>query len=408
MRNKKILFYTDCPIFGGCEKPLFEILASDKLSSEYNSTLIFRSSGAYLKGLEPFRSRLPEGRSYGIRLLDINSIVHSLHEKIKNPRLLKLAEKSVATVFILVTPFAFIYDLLRLSALFGRNKADVIHINNGGYPGALGCRAAAVAARFAGFKKVIFSVHNTAFNGGGFVERLKDYPVKRSVDVFVTGSKASGLALEKNRGFDPDKITTIYHGVRPAEAKSGPSGEGLGRYISMVARFEERKGYRYAVEAFKKMVKGNPLYSDIKLVLIGDGPELADIKQLVVSEGLGDKVRFMGHRKDYIDFVAKSLFLINPSVGYEDLPYVILEAMSLGVPVIGTDIAGIPEEIEDGVTGIVVPPKDAEALGRAILKMLSDKESRDRMGKAGQERFHKLFTLDKMVNNYLMLYEKGI
>ena len=412
MIKKKILFYTDCPIFGGCEKPIFEVLGSDDFASRYDFTVIFRITKAYLEGLALFWPSFPKGLSCGIRLFDINTVSYYLARKIKDPLLLRIAGKSITLIFILMTPFLFSYDFLLLSALFRRNRADIIHINNGGYPGALSCRVAAVAARAAGFKKIILSVHNTAFKSKGFIDKYIDRLVKRDVDVIVTGSKASGSALAGNRGFDPNKIITIYHGVNPNKITSGKSsiGEdaGLGKYISMVARFEDRKGHKYAVEAFKKVIEGNPSFADIKLVLIGDGPMLSDIKQLVASERLENNVRFMGHRNDYIDYVVSSLFLINPSIGYEDLPYIILEAMALGVPVIGTDIAGIPEEIEDGVTGIVVPPKDAEALGQAISKMLSDSEGRMRMGRAAQERFRKLFTLNKMIDSYLTLYDKGI
>ncbi len=409
MTKKKILYYTDCPIFAGCEKPIFEVLASDELSSGYDFTVIFRNTKAYFEGLAIFWPSFPRKLFRGIKLFDSNTVSYYVIEKIKNPLFLRIAGKAIQLTFILLTPFIFSYDFLLLSSIFRRNRADIIHINNGGYPGALSCRAAAVAARSVGFKEIILSVHNTAFKSEGIIDAFIDRLVKRDVDIVVTGSKASGSALAKTRGFDPNKIITIYHGVHPAKIMPAkpPVGEVavLGKYILMVARFEDRKGHRYAVEAFKRVIKGNPSYADIKLVLIGDGPVLDDIKQLVTSDRLDNNVRFMGHRVDYIDYVASSLFLINPSIGYEDLPYIILEAMSLGVPAIGTDIAGIPEEIEDGITGFIVQPKDAAAIEQAILKMLSDPEGRARMGRAAQERFHKLFSMDKMVNSYLMLYD---
>lgn len=408
VKKKRILYYTDCFIFGGCEKPIFEVIGSRDFVSGYDYSIIFRSSKEYVEGLASFRPSFPKEKLTGIKLLDVVFVNIYLTKKISNQFIMRMLRKFMTVLFLFLTPFIFIYDLILLSYLFNKKKVDVIHINNGGYPAALSCRAAAVAARFAGIKKIILSIHSTAVKDAGFADKVIDFFVKRSVGVIVTGSRASGLALVKNRGFDQSKIITIYHGVRPSGIATGkrPVGDDacLGRYISMVARFEDRKGHRYAVQAFKKVIEGNPLFSDLKLVLVGDGPVLDDIKELVASEGIGNNVRFMGHRNDYADYVASSLFLLNPSTGYEDLPYVIIEAMSLGVPVIGTDIAGIPEEIEDGVTGIVVPPKDSAALERAILKMLSDEESRIRMGRAAQERFHELFTMDKMVNNYLRLY----
>ena len=408
--KKKILFYTDCPIFGGCEKPLFEVITSDNFASEYDFKVIFRNTKEYLEGLLLFCPSFPKSRLLGIKLLDINSVNLYLIKKIANPLFRKIAGNFATLLSIIMKPFIFIYDFLLLSILFGRNTADAIHINNGGYPGALGCRAAAVAARCAGFKKIIFSVHNTAIRSSGFVEKLMDHLVRRNVDVFVTGSKASGLALAKNRGFDKDKITTIYHGVRASNIAVRKTfvegGAGHEQYILMVARCEERKGHEYALRAFKKNIVENPEFADLKLVLIGDGPIFNNIKKLIISEQLDNNVRLMGHRNDYLDYIASSLFLINPSIGYEDLPYVILEAMSLGVPVIGTDIAGMPEEIENGVTGIIVPPRDINALNQAMLTILCDNNVRFNMGIAAKKRFYKLFTLDKMTDDYMSFYNK--
>lgn len=409
MKKRSILFYTDCLIFGGCEKPVFEVIKSSDFDVKYDFKVVFRHTEKYLIGLRQFWPAFPENRFIGLKFFDINNLYYWLTKKCSNKLFLRIWIKLFGLIFIFINPIIFIYDFLALSLVFIRNKADIIHINNGGYPGALSCRAAAVAAKFVGFKRIIFSVHNTAFKRVGLMDRFIDYLVKRSIDTIVTGSKASGLALVKNRGFDQSRIINIYHGVHESVSlpKSQFSAEGFNseRSITMVARFEDRKGHKYVIEAFKKLLDMNSSFADIKLNLIGDGPIFADIKYLVESNGLDNNVRFLGHRDDYINYIAASLILLNPSIGYEDLPYIILEAMSLGVPVIGTDIAGIPEEIEDTVTGIVVPPKDSAALAQAIFSLLSDDKKRVQAGNAARDRFRRIFTIDEMLKNYLMLYE---
>lgn len=175
----------------------------------------------------------------------------------------------------------------------------------------------------------------------------------------------------------------------------------------MVARFEERKGHNIAILAFKKLILENPQFINYQLFLIGGGHLLEKVKEFSVSQRLDKNVVFLGQRNDYLDFVVSSLFLINPSLEGEDLPYIILEAMAQGVPVIGTDVAGIPEEIENGKTGIIVPPKNPEALNQAMLNLLSDSKKRIEMGIAAKMRFEQLFTLDRMVKNYTALYNKN-
>ena len=78
--------------------------------------------------------------------------------------------------------------------------------------------------------------------------------------------------------------------------------------------------------------------------------------------------------------------------------------MSLGIPAIGTDVGGIPEEIENGITGIIVPPKDVDSLVNAMLLLLSDEKIRLKMGKNAKKRFEDLFTIEKMTEKYIKLY----
>jgi len=187
----------------------------------------------------------------------------------------------------------------------------------------------------------------------------------------------------------------------------GSGGEN-GQRITMVARFEERKGHRHVLLALKNLITEHPEYVNLKLLLFGDGPLLQTIKNLALAVGIEENVVFLGHRNDRISYVVSSLFLVNPSLGYESLPYSILEAMSVGVPAIGTNVGGIPEEIENGVTGIIVPAADIGALSRAMFILLSNNEKRIKMGTAAKERFKELFTADRMVESYMSLYESSI
>ena len=411
IKKKKIIFYTDCFIFGGCEKPIFRVMTSQQFLAKYDYRLIYRKNREYIKGLNISHPHLPKDKSSEVTLFDISTFTIYLSEKIKNKYLLRVLIKLTIAIYILFMPVIFIYDYIILYMKFLKEKPDIVHINNGGYPGALSCRAASVAARYAGIKNVILNVHNIALKSIGYFDRKIDYFVKKSVVVIITGSKSAGRALTKNRGFESDKIITIYHGVDRVACDAGVSQNenslagSDGRHISMVGRFENRKGHRYAIAAFKKMLSGHKELSDLKLLLIGDGPILSEMKRLVADEGLAQNVIFLGHRNDYMNYVSTSLFLLHPSIEGEDLPYIILEAMAAGVSVIGTDVAGIPEEIEDGVTGIILKPKDTGAIVSAMFRLLSDDSGRKRMGDESKKRFQNLFLADKMIDNYLKLYD---
>jgi glycosyltransferase involved in cell wall biosynthesis len=108
-------------------------------------------------------------------------------------------------------------------------------------------------------------------------------------------------------------------------------------------------------------------------------------------------VRFLGRRADVPAILAASDALVLPSLANECLPFAILEAMSAGLPVVGTDVAGIPEEIADGETGYVVPPGDADALAAAIGRLADDPARARAMGEAGRRRAAAEFAVDRMV-----------
>ncbi len=412
MPKKRIIFYTDCFIFGGCERPIFEIMAAPDFYSAYDYFLIYRFTKEYEEGRSLFSPGIREENIKRVRLCDIHSWHYSAERAIPADNLAGLVKRVISLLFRFLRPFIFMYELAYLYFLFLRNQADIVHINNGGYPGTLSCRAACIAAKCAGKKHILLSVHNIASKPQGIFDRVADYWVRKSVSSVISVSKAAGSSLVSNRGFDKSAIITIYNGIKdnssPGMVFPVPAGgaRSNSHYISMAARFEERKAHEYVLRAFKDLITGYPEYADLKLLLLGEGPLLPKIKKLASAEGIGENIEFLGHRNDCVNYIASSLFLLNPSLEYEGLPYSILEAMSMGVPVIATDVGGITEEIEAGVTGMIVPAADIQALAQAMFILLSDSQKRLNMGAASKKRFSELFTLDRMLKNYTGLYSE--
>ena len=405
MPSKRVIFYTDCFVFGGCEKPIFEVASSQDFLRQYDYLMVYRATGEYIDGMRTDFPDIPEAKLKGVRFPDIHTWHLRIEKNLSDNHLSNIAKKSVSALFRVLRPFIFLYELVFLRFLFLREKADIVHINNGGYPGSLSCRAAVLAARCAGAKHVILGVHNVVRGSRGIVDPIIDFFVRRSVSFVVSVSEASASSLSAHMGFDRKKIVNIYNGIKDLGLIKMPPE---GKRISMVARFDERKGHRVVLRALKKLIVDHPEHNDIRIVFLGDGPLLLRMKGLAAREGLERNAAFLGHRSDRLNHIASSIFLINPSLGYESLPYSIIESMSLGIPAIATDVGGMPEEIEDGLTGIIVPAGDVDALAQAMFILLSDENKRYMMGAAAKRRFSRLFTLDAMVRNYAALYDRVI
>jgi glycosyltransferase involved in cell wall biosynthesis len=410
MPKKKVIFYTDCFVFAGCEKAIYEIMNSEIFCSEFQYLLVYRYSKEYENAINSFSSIFRIKNKTGVRLIDVNSWNLYWERNIKNIHLFKILRKVSNIIFRIISPIVFVYDFIILYFLFFKEKADIVHINNGGYPGSLSCNAAVLAAKCATVNRIILSVHNIAAPVRGVIDKGVDFLVSKSISIVICASDASKLSLINRRNFDKNKIAKIYYGIRLPDSNMAINKNQLidlsvdGNYISMVARFEERKGHRIAIYAMKKLLKNYPEYAKLKLLFIGEGPLMKELNSLVASEGLAQNILFMGQRSDCLEYIGRSIFLIHPSVAYESLPYSIIEAMSMGIPSIGTNIAGIPEEIENNITGILIPAGDMESLVQAMRDLLSDYQKRIKMGIAAKKKYHELFWVNEMVKNYMKIY----
>jgi len=191
------------------------------------------------------------------------------------------------------------------------------------------------------------------------------------------------------RGFPPGKLRVIRLGVEIDVAAPPPSGRP---YLLFVGRFVEKKGAAHLIEAARLLRNEG---RDLQLVLVGDGPLLAALRQ--EAQGAG-AVEFPGWlpNAEVRRRMAGALAVVVPSVtarsgDSEGLPTVAVEAMAEGTPVIGTREGGIAEAVEDGRTGLLVRPADPRALADAIGRLLDDPATRQAMGIAARERAQRSF-----------------
>lgn len=301
-------------------------------------------------------------------------------------------------------------NYLRLRRVFCTLRPDVLHINNGGYPGGESCRVAALAARAAGVPRIVHFVHNMAYPPPwpAPLERWLDRRVDRVTDAWATAARRASDALHRQRAIPRDRIATVHYGlpVAPTPARDERLAGELGLRddrptLAVVASFDARKGHLDLFEALAGLRREG---WRARTLLIGTGARQPLLEERVAARGLADDVAFLGWREDVAAILALSDALVLPSTGHECLPYAILEAMQSGLPVVSTDVAGIPEMVEDGGTGRVVAPADPAALGAALRDVLDDSDRRAALGAAGRERVAAEFGVELMARRVLALW----
>ena len=186
-------------------------------------------------------------------------------------------------------------------------------------------------------------------------------------------------------------VETLYHGLDPASI-DGWSPEGDVRrslgvppgapLVGTVANFRLEKGHSYLLQAAVEVRRVLP---EARFVLVGQGPLEQPLRKQVASLQLEDSVIFAGTRSDVPRLTASFDIFALPSI-HEGLSIALIEALAVGTPAVVTRTGGITEVVSDGATAIVVPPRDPDALASAIVALLTDKELRLRLSRAGKVR----------------------
>lgn len=253
--------------------------------------------------------------------------------------------------------------------------------------------AGLVAARLAGGTRLV-AVRRVDFSLRGTLSRRK----YSACDRVIVVSRKVAAVVEKS-GVDPARVRVVYEGV-PERAPQPGGREALralgvpeeAPVIGNVAALTGHKDHETLVEA---MALVRPRAPEVRLVIAGEGERRPRLEALVRERGLGDRVVLAGFRRD-LDRLLPALTVFCLSSHLEGLGTSVLDAMSFGLPVVATAAGGIPEAVEDGVTGRLVPPRDPRALADALLEMLGDDERRRLFGEAGQRRFRDRFTAGRM------------
>jgi len=249
----------------------------------------------------------------------------------------------------------------------------------------------------------VHTVHNVAqkeMDGVGKLVHWIAFRLGNVMPVSISEEIANTVRAVYGRGI---YTPVIYNGIPTMRfiSSAGQENEEKKEVVLLhVGRFAPQKNHLLLVEAFALAVQECPR---MRLWLVGDGSLRPAVEKTVVEMGLEGKVLFLGIRDDVPKLLADSdLFVL--SSDYEGVPLTVLEAMAAGKPVVATGVGGVPELVEDGVTGVLVPPRNPEALAKGILRLAKDADLRRRMGKAARERALERFDIARTAREYEALY----
>ncbi len=258
----------------------------------------------------------------------------------------------------------------------------------------------------------------TSFRGSDFISYINKFnkhifdPLWEQGDLFLPVCES----LKKQMielGCDERKIVVSRSGIDfdnfVFKLRQGNSDNNRVRLVT-VGRLTESKGIEYGIRAVKKLTEN---YPQIEYVIIGDGHLMEDFQQLIKKLDLSNTVKLLGwkQRNEVVEILDRADILFAPSVTAENgategIPNVLKEAMSMGLPVIGTLHSGIPELIEDGVSGFLVPERDVDALAEKLGYLISHPEMWPNMGRAGRAHIEKYYDINMLNNELVEIYQK--
>lgn len=229
-------------------------------------------------------------------------------------------------------------------------------------------------------------------------------------DKIITNSHAVGSIFVTS-----GRTETVYNGIDLSHFKRGIDGEKVRstfkigkntKLIGTIGHFAPLKGYEELIGAMVEVIREG---YNIKLALVGDAiyPNSNNYKRKLLSlincAGLRNRIIFTGYRENIPELLASFDIFVLPSRA-EGFGRVNLEAMAMGKPVISTHVGGIPEVVLDGITGILVTPRNSKALAHAIIRLLDDSELGESMGNAGKRRVEEHFTVQAHVQRIQEIY----
>lgn len=267
--------------------------------------------------------------------------------------------------------------------------------------------------RLAGVPVVFNNQRNLSYwMRGRYRNAVYGFVIRRLVDRVLVNSEAARTELRERFSVPDDRIVAVGTGIDIGRIDSAAPNDALveslglsGRpIVGIVAKLSPIKGHRYLLEAMRLLRESRP---EAALMIVGDGPLRTRLEQQTTELGLADDVRFVGSRDDVASLLkVMSVFVLSSTS--EGSPNAVLEAMAAGLPVVATDVGGLPEMVSSGRTGVLVPPREPIALAAALSDLLGDAERAAAMGRAARDAVEREHDLDLVVRRTQDVFESEL
>jgi len=314
-------------------------------------------------------------------------------------------------------PFRDMAALLSLWTLMRRGEYDIIHAHTSkaGFLGRL-------AARAAGHRRSAYAPHGTVFSGyfPGWQTRIFILAERLAAGWchrIITLSRAEVREfLERGIGEDA-QFRVVPNGIDINKLIIQKDRSGIREILGWserdvvivsVGRLEPVKGHHTLIRAAPQIIETvsrSPAHGEVRFLLAGDGTMKERLAFEAQQAGISDHVHFAGHRNDVGALLSAGDLFVMPSVN-EGMGLAIVEAMACSLPVVASRVGGIPEVVEDGISGILVPPDDAGALAAACCGLLLDPDARKRMGSEGEQRARARYDIHTLIENTAAVYRE--
>jgi glycosyltransferase involved in cell wall biosynthesis len=298
-------------------------------------------------------------------------------------------------------------SIVRLTELLRSERVDLAHVqlifSDGG-------RVPVLSARLAGIPVVV--THHAA-QRTAFASRLARRPLLALVSQFIAVSSANRADQIRDMSLPATRLTAVHNGIVVAEqapdrrtahfrltTELGLPAET--KLVGGVGRLSEQKGFDALLEATVRIAQAMP---QVHVVLVGDGPCRARLEGQAARLGIERRVSFLGFRSDTPEVLNAIDVLAMPSL-FEGLPLVLVEAFAAGCPVVANAVDGIPEVVDDGVNGFLVPRGNVDLLAARIVDLLKDDALSERVGRAARQKALSAFTADRMAGNTVAVYDR--
>jgi glycosyltransferase involved in cell wall biosynthesis len=370
--KKKIFICITKSNWGGAQKYVFDI--SRELIKRKDIEL-----SVFLGGNGELKNKLKE---IGVRIVEINS------------------ERDIS----ILKDIKIFFELLKI---FKKEKPDIIHLNSSkvGFLGAL-------AGRLCGIKKIIFTAHGWVFNEDrNFIEKKFFYILQKLTVIFSHKTIAVSNVVKKQIKIKKNKIIVINNGIQDLDFLS----KNLAResllikifqknpgavdkitdkkiWLGTISELHKNKGLEYIIEAVSKIKE------DVILLIIGEGEQRKKLEEDIIKYGASNKIFILGKIENAYSYL-KAFDLFTLTSITEALPYVLLETGKAKIPVIASNVGGIPEIIEDNKTGLLTIPKNIEDIKEKLLTLIKNPEKASILATNLNKKIDRDFKTEKMLKD---------